>query len=161
MRIWWPYRKCGLFLLVAIVSFPVGLRAESASSVSGSPVGRWKTIDDKTGQPKAIVEIRESNGELEGRIVHLFRPPVPHPECIKCTGTRRNQPVLGMQILSGMRQVGSEWIGGRILDPEGGNLYRCTIILVDGGKALRLRGYIGLSIFGRTEKWLRMDRPKE
>lgn len=158
---WRPNRNCVLFLLVAIGFFPVCLRAEGASSAPDSPVGRWKTIDDKTGQAKAIVEIREANGELEGHIIQLFHPPVPHPECIKCTGALKNQPVLGMQILSGMRQAGSEWTGGHILDPESGNVYRCTITLVDGGKALRLRGYIGLSIFGRTEKWLRLESPKE
>src|SRR6185437_14194179 len=151
MRMRRPYRNCVLFLLVVVL--PVYLRAEGASSVPDSPVGRWKTIDDKTGQPKAIVEIREANGELEGRIVQLFHPPVPHPECIKCTGALKDKPVLGMQILWGMRHNGNEWTGGRVLDPESGKLYRCTMTLEDGGKTLRVRGYVGVSVFGRTEKW--------
>lgn len=125
------------------------------------PVGRWKTIDDKTGHAKAIVEIHESNGELNGRIVEIFHPPAPNPLCLKCTGALKNKPVMGMRILWGMRQNGSEWTGGRVLDPESGNIYRCTITLENGGKALRVRGYVGLSVFGRTEKWVRVEDRKE
>lgn len=161
MWVWHPYRNCVLFLLVAIVLFSVRIRAEGASSAPDSPVGRWKTIDDKTGQAKATVEIREANGELEGHIIQLFHPPVPHPECIKCTGALKNEPVMGMRILWGMRQNGSEWTGGHVLDPESGNIYHCTIAVEQSGKVLRLRGYVGLSVFGRTEKWLRLDNGTE
>ena len=154
---WHPYRNWVLFLLVAIMVLPICLRAEGASSAPDSPVGRWKTIDDKTGQAKAIVEIREANGHLEGHITQLFHPPVPHPQCIKCTGALKNKPVMGMRILWGMRQNGSEWTGGHVLDPESGNVYRCTIVVEQSGKVLHLRGYVGLSVFGRTEKWVRVD----
>lgn len=132
-----------------------------APAALDSPVGRWKTIDDKTGQAKAIVEIREMNGELEGRVVQIFHSPAPHPLCLKCTGALKNKPVMGMRILWGMRQNGREWTGGRILDPESGNVYRCTFTLVDAGKMLRVRGYVGLSVFGRTEKWVRVEDRKE
>lgn len=140
---------------------PVCVRAGGSSSAPNPPVGRWKTIDDKTGQAKAIVEIRDVNGELEGRVVQIFHPPAPNPLCLKCTGALKNKPVMGMRLLWGMRQTGAEWTGGHILDPESGDVYRCTMMLVDGGKTLRVRGFIGFSIFGRTEKWVRVEDRKE
>jgi uncharacterized protein (DUF2147 family) len=126
-----------------------------AGAAPDSPVGRWKTIDDQTRQVKSIVQIREINGELDGRIVQLFNPPVPHPRCIKCAGAFKNRLVLGMRILWGMRRQGNQWTGGRILDPENGEIYRCTITPENGGKVLQVRGYIGFSIFGRTQQWVR------
>lgn len=158
---WRPHRYCMPFLLLIIAALPLRVHADGAPSALNSPLGSWKTIDDKTGQPKAVVEVREANGEFEGYIVQLFNPPVPHPECIKCTGALKNKPVNGMRILWGMRQEGSEWTGGHILDPENGNVYRCTFTLDNGGKELRIRGYVGFSVFGRTEKWLRVEHPKE
>ena len=151
-----PHRICARLLLLAMMVPVCVPAADKAPAAFDSPVGRWKTIDDHSGQTKAIVEIREANGELEGRIVQLFHPPVPHPECIKCTGALKDKPVLGMQILWGMRHNGNEWTGGRVLDPESGKLYRCTMTLEDGGKTLRVRGYVGVSVFGRTEKWVRV-----
>ena len=156
-----PHRYYVPFLLLVFAVVPLHVQARGAPPALNSPIGSWKTIDDKTGQPKAIVEIREANGELEGHIVRLFNPPVPHPECVKCKGALKNQPVLGMQILSGMRQAGSEWTGGHVLDPETGNVYRCTFTLDNGGKELRIRGYVGFSVFGRTEKWVRVEYPKD
>lgn len=159
---WRPHLKGAWFLLLAIMVLPVCVPAAGgAQAASDSPVGRWKTIDDKTGQAKAIVEIRDANGELEGRIVQLFHPPAPNPLCLKCSGALKNKPVMGMRILWGMRRNGSEWAGGHVLDPESGNVYRCTMTLENGGKVLRLRGYIGFSVFGRTEKWVRVEDPKE
>jgi uncharacterized protein (DUF2147 family) len=144
-----------MLLIGAMASVPGHALAAAALH---SPVGRWKTVDDKTGQVKSIVEIRELDGELQGRIVKLFNPPVPHPLCIQCSGTFRNRPVLGMRILWGMRPEGNTWTGGRILDPENGEIYRCTMSLEKNGNVLDVRGYIGLSIFGRTERWLRVNR---
>jgi uncharacterized protein (DUF2147 family) len=157
MRLRLPRHGCTPLLLLLLALPLRASAADTATAAPDSPVGRWKTIDDHTGQAKAIVEIREDNGELDGRIVELFHPPSPHPLCIKCTGALKDKPVMGMQILWGMRRDGSDWTGGHILDPETGNIYRCTIAIENGGKALRLRGYIGLSIFGRTEKWVRLE----
>ena len=158
---WRLHRYCMPSLLLIIAVLLLRVQADGAPPALNSPVGSWKTIDDKTGQAKAIVEVREANSEFEGRIVQLFNPPVPHPECVKCAGARKDQPVLGMQILWGMRQTGSEWTGGHVLDPETGNVYRCTFTLDNGGKELRIRGYVGFSVFGRTEKWVRVEYPKE
>ncbi|MGH9605865.1 MAG: DUF2147 domain-containing protein [Terracidiphilus sp.] len=122
-----------------------------------SPAGRWKTVDDKTGQIKSIVQIREQNGTLYGTIEKIFNPPVRNPLCIACTGALKNRPLLGLQILWGLHKDGTVWSGGQILDPETGKIYRCYLALEDGGRKLRVRGYIGFSIFGRTEYWLRVE----
>jgi uncharacterized protein (DUF2147 family) len=157
MRLTLPRHSFALFLLIvfALPTPTPALAASGAGAAVSSPVGRWKTIDDHTGQTKAIVNIRDINGTLEGRIVKLFDPPAPDPLCLKCTGTLKNKPVMGMRILWGMRKAGNEWTGGQILDPESGNIYRCTITLDSSGNVLRVRGYIGVSIFGRTETWRR------
>lgn len=154
MRVKLPHRGWTVFLIWLLV-VPARAAAGAPDVAPGTPVGQWKTVDDKTGQVKSIVDIHEVNGELDGRIVKLFHPPVPHPLCIECSGPLKNRPVLGMQILWGMRKQNGEWTGGRILDPENGDIYRCTISVENGGKVLQVRGYIGFSIFGRTEHWVR------
>lgn len=124
-----------------------------------SPSGLWKTIDDSSGQPKGLVRIRESNGRFEGRIERIFPKPGedPAPKCDKCDGTRKNQPVLGMTILWGLAKQAADYQGGEILDPENGNIYRAKMTLIDGGKKLEVRGFIGLSLFGRSQIWLREE----
>ncbi len=120
-----------------------------------SPVGRWKTVDDTTGKVKSIVQIREENGKLYGTIEQLFDPPVPHPTCYLCTGDLKDRPLVGLQVLSGFVQDGEHWSGGQVLDPETGKIYSASLSIEDGGKKLRLRGYIGIQLLGRTEHWRR------
>jgi uncharacterized protein (DUF2147 family) len=124
-----------------------------------SPVGLWKTIDDNSGQPRGLVRIREINGRFEGRIEKIFPKPGddPAPKCDKCDGTRHNQPVLGMTILSGLTKQGEEYQGGEILDPETGKIYRVKMKVAEGGKKLEVRGFIGVSLFGRSQIWLREE----
>jgi uncharacterized protein (DUF2147 family) len=124
-----------------------------------SPVGLWKTIDDNSGQPKGLVRIREINGQFDGRIEKIFPKPGddPAPKCDKCDGARRNQPVLGMTILWGLAKQGEDYQGGEILDPENGKIYRAKMKLADGGKKLEVRGFIGVSLFGRSQIWLREE----
>jgi uncharacterized protein (DUF2147 family) len=139
--------------------------AASAFAVMGawaqetSPVGVWKTIDDATGKPKALVRISESHGELHGRIEKLFHDAGkdPNPKCEKCEGALKGQPVVGMTILTSMKKNGNAYIGGRILDPANGKVYNSTMALTDGGKKLEVRGYIGVPMLGRTQTWLREE----
>jgi len=149
-------------LLLAAFAPAQGFAAAAPASVLSSPVGRWRTVDDRTGQVKSIVRIREQNGTLYGTVEKVFNPPAPNPLCIACTGALKDRPVIGLQILWGLRKDsddknGDEWSGGWILDPETGRIYRCTLALEDRGRKLRVRGYIGFSIFGRTEHWLRVE----
>jgi uncharacterized protein (DUF2147 family) len=124
-----------------------------------SPIGLWKTIDDNTGQPRGLMRIREVNGQYEGKVEKIFSKPgeEPNPKCEKCEGNRRNQPVIGMTILWGLTKQGDEYQGGEILDPENGKVYRSRMKLVDNGKKLDVRGFIGFSLFGRSQIWLREE----
>jgi uncharacterized protein (DUF2147 family) len=122
-----------------------------------SPVGRWRTTDDKTGQAKSIIEITEMNGDLQGKVERVFSPPARsgNPLCDQCPGDRKHRPVVGMQILWGMKKEGDEYAGGRIFDPETGKTYRCKLRVIDGGKKLEVRAFVGFSLAGRTETWIR------
>jgi uncharacterized protein (DUF2147 family) len=142
---------------------PIGPRtleardSATATSPANSPVGKWKTIDDKTGKVKSIVAIREQDGRLYGTIETLFDPPVPHPTCYLCSGANKDQPLVGLQVLWAFHSDGSQWSGGQVLDPETGKIYRAWLSVEDGGRKLRLRGYIGIPLLGRTQYWVRAE----
>jgi uncharacterized protein (DUF2147 family) len=124
-----------------------------------SPVGLWKNIDDVSGKPKALIRISESNGVLQGKIEKLFRPAdqEQNPKCDKCTDARKDQPILGMVFMSGLKKDGDEYTGGEILDPDNGKVYKSKMELADGGKKLKVRGYIGVPMLGRSQTWLRQE----
>jgi uncharacterized protein (DUF2147 family) len=122
-----------------------------------SPAGLWKTFDDKTHKPRGTILIYEEKGIFFGRIESSFNPAELTERCYKCAGDRKDAPVIGLVILRGMIRHGSEFDGGDILDPETGSVYRCRFFLSDDGAKLFVRGYLGLSIFGRTQTWVRMD----
>lgn len=123
-----------------------------------SPAGRWKTIDDKTGRAKSILQIKEENGELTGKVLQVLESPAgAHPVCKPCEGDRKDQPVEGMTILWGAKKNGTSWDGGEILDPENGNIYHVSLTLVEGGQKLEVRGYIGIPVIGRSQTWQRQE----
>lgn len=126
-----------------------------------SPIGIWKTIDDETNKPKSLVEIFEKDGKLHGKVIKLFRGPDedPDPVCDKCDedDPRYNKKVIGMEILKGLeKDSDTEWEDGKILDPKNGSVYSCYIELVEPNK-LKLRGFIGVSLLGRTQYWHREE----
>lgn len=129
-----------------------------AAGEAGSPVGRWRTVDDRSGRPRAIVNIALRGGELHGAIEHLFPEPgqPPDPRCLRCPGDRRDQPVVGMVVLWGHRLEGGRWRGGRLFDPESGKEYRGQLWL-EGADRLKVRGYWGP--FYRTQTWYRVPDP--
>jgi uncharacterized protein (DUF2147 family) len=124
-----------------------------------SPVGLWKNIDDVSGKPKALIRISENKGALEGRIEKLFRPADQdqNPKCDRCEGVNKNQPIIGMVFMSGLTRSGDEYTGGQILDPDNGKVYKSKLTLVDGGKKLNVRGYIGVPMLGRSQVWVREE----
>ena len=135
-----------------------GLGLASAFAGEDSPVGTWKTFDDKTSRPKSIVRITEQDGELSGKVLHVLESPQgPHPLCRPCEGERKDQPVEGMTILWGAKKDGASWGNGRILDPENGRIYRVTLTPLDGGQRLEVHGYIGVSVIGRSQTWQRQE----
>lgn len=119
-----------------------------------TPVGRWKTTDDKTGKPKAIVQIYQENGKLYGKIEATLDPNA-KKVCEKCKDERKGQPIIGMVIVRGMAQKGGEFGGGDILDPDNGSVYRCKMRLQPDGNKLSVRGFIGFSLLGRSQTWTR------
>lgn len=128
-----------------------------AASGGGTPVGQWLVIGDQSGEAEAVVRISEREGTFEGRIVRILsRPGVdPNARCEQCPGERKNQPVNGLLILSGLRQRGDDYRDGDILDPDSGETYRCSLKLSADHRKLFIRGHIGISLFGRTQTWIR------
>ena len=118
-------------------------------------IGKWKTVDDKTKEAKSIVEVYENNGKIFGKIIEIFDPAKRNRKCDKCTGAESNKPVLGMVIIKGLEKDDAEYSGGKILDPETGNLYKCIIKLA-GKDKLEVRGYMGFAIIGRSQTWIRV-----
>jgi uncharacterized protein (DUF2147 family) len=135
------------------------LVTSAAWAQDASPVGVWKTIDDETGKPKSLVRITDNGGELRGKIEKLYREAGEdqNPKCDKCEDARKDQPIIGMTIITGMKKDGNEYNGGQILDPASGKIYKSTMSLNDGGKKLDVRGYIGLPMLGRTQTWVRAE----
>jgi uncharacterized protein (DUF2147 family) len=124
-----------------------------------TPVGVWKSIDDETGRERSIIRISENGGELSGVVEKIFDQPGDDPAhlCKKCSGELKDKPIVGMTILSGLKKNGDEWSGGEILDPKKGKTYRCKMRVIDDGSKLDVRGYIGISLIGRTQTWVRVE----
>jgi uncharacterized protein (DUF2147 family) len=141
-----------MFILIGILSF---LQIEASTLGNESPVGLWRTIDDKTGKPSAIIEIKLQESILTGKIVKTLNPDAP-AICEKCPGNRKNQPLIGLLIIRNLTQKSiAEWGNGYILDPDNGTEYKCKIKLIDDGNKMIVRGFIGISLLGRSQIWSR------
>ena len=142
----------GLILVAALTTLPV-------LAGDASPSGLWKNLDDVSGKPRALIRITESNGTLQGKIEKAFPGPTEdqNPRCHKCEGTNKDAPVVGLVILSGLTKEGDEYVGGQILDPDNGKVYRSKVRLIDDGKKLSVRGYIGVPMLGRSQTWVRQE----
>lgn len=144
--------QCGTFTLLFVLALPV-------SADQSSPVGLWYNIDDRTGQPRAEIRITEQDGVLTGRIERSLSPDPSKEEahCSKCTDDRKDQPLIGMEIIRGVRHSNDLWWeGGQILDPDNGKLYTVRLRVTEGNRSLLVRGYIGP--FFRTQTWHRIQR---
>jgi uncharacterized protein (DUF2147 family) len=135
------------------------LAAAPAPGQDPSPVGLWKTVSDDTGEPKAFVRIWAEGGKLSGKVEKLIVKPGedPHRRCEQCPGEKQNKPIVGMTILWDLTRDGESWAGGYILDPDNGKTYQCRLKVVDGGRHLEVRGFIGFSLLGRTQTWVRTE----
>lgn len=125
-----------------------------------TPVGVWKTIDDKTKSERAQIRITESGGVLTGRIEKLLAADAkPDSVCDKCEDDRKDKPIVGMEILRGVKKAAAEntWDGGTILDAAEGKVYKVRMQPADGGKKLEVRGYVGMPMLGRTQTWIRVE----
>lgn len=118
-----------------------------------SIVGEWETFDDVTGNKLSVVEIYKTRDQYFGKITHLFEDPI-DSVCDKCEGDNYNKPVVGLVIIENLIEDDDEFNNGTILDPNNGKTYKCYLEL-EGNNKLKLRGYIGFSVFGRTQYWQR------
>ncbi len=141
-------------LAAAALTLLVGAAARANDP---TPVGTWTTLDDASGKPRSTVRIWEADGKLQGRIESVVPEPDkdPVPRCTRCEGDRKDQPIVGMVVLWGLSRDGTRWTGGHVLDPDTGTVYRCALRPVDGGARLEVRGFVGLSLLGRTQTWVR------
>ena len=114
-------------------------------------------MDDETGKAKSIVEIYQEDGKVYGKIVELIDPSEPNPLCKECKGKLKDEPIIGLTVIDGLTADGDEYNGGSILDPNNGKSYKCYIVLEDDD-TLKVRGYIGFSLLGRTQYWIRQAR---
>jgi len=134
-------------LLITLLLFIFSANAQSI-------VGKWKTIDDETGEEKSIVEIYKKGDKYFGKIIDILNPEKKKKNCIKCSDYRKDQPVLGMEIIKDLKQDDNEFEDGTILDPENGKIYDCKIWLKDKN-TLNVRGYV--MFFYRTQEWIRVN----
>ena len=149
-------------LIKAIVGFSIA--CASLTTFAASIEGYWKSIDDRTGEQLSIVEIRKgADGRYHGKIA--YRYPVPGGaaliNCTKCPPPYTNQPLLGLEILSGFKEDPDKrnaYVDGKVLEAKSGKIYKGKANLSADGKRLRLRGYVGVSALGRTQVWIRTDK---
>ena len=130
--------------------------AAGSALAQSTPAGLWKTIDDETKVEKSLVRIIEAGGVLIGKVEKILSDKA-DAKCTECTDARKDQPVLGMTILEGVKKNPDEayWDGGTILDPNNGKTYRVRLTPKDGGKTLEVRGFIGP--FYRNQTWIRVE----
>ena len=134
--------------------------AAGTAFAQASPVGVWKTIDDKTKTERAQVRISESGGVLSGKIERLLAPDAKQDGvCDKCEDDRKDKPMIGLEIVRGVKKAEADntWDSGTILDAAEGKIYKVRLQLADGGKKLEVRGFIGAPILGRTQVWNRVE----
>ncbi len=143
------------FLALTIL---LGALPGAASAAPPSVTGTWQQFDEDTGALQALVTITEHGGVVEGVVTKLF--PIPgepaNPVCADCKGAKKDRPVLGMKVIERMKRASDgSYDGGVITDPESGTEYRCHLSLSEDGKLLEVRGFVGVSLFGRTQEWKR------
>ena len=145
----------------AVLGLVLACTAIASAAQSASPAGAWKTIDDATKKEKSVVRIVDSGGVYSGRIEKLLESTMaPDAVCKECTDDRKDKPVVGLLIVRNMKQSADDksvFEGGDILDPANGKVYKAKMKLVDNGAKLEVRGFVGISLLGRTQTWIRSE----
>jgi uncharacterized protein (DUF2147 family) len=150
------FRAAGTFLIIQVML--IASTAIQADPNAPTAAGVWRQVDE-SGKVGALVTITREGNVFVGRLSRLFLEPGddPNPICENCPGEKHNQPFLGLVFIEGMKQSGLDYNGGTVLDPETGKIYNAKMSLSPDGNKLTVRGYLGLSIFGRSQTWTRVE----
>lgn len=138
-----------VFLTTVILTISISLNAQTI-------FGKWYSTNDETGKVDSVIEMYEKDGKAYAKIIEIKEPSRQKAVCELCEGANKNKPILGLEILTGLEKDGDEWSGGEILDPRNGKIYKSYIKLVKDNK-LKIRGYIGFSLLGKTKYWKRAE----
>jgi uncharacterized protein (DUF2147 family) len=149
----------GRLAALVLCSLAIAVTAVSRTQAPGddSPAGTWNQYDDKKGDLRSVIRIEIAGAELVGTIVKaVLRPGEPaNPTCDKCPGEFKDKPIEGLRFMWGLEGKGRQWDGGQVLDPDDGKVYRVKLKLSEDGRTLEVRGYVGISMFGRSQRWTR------
>jgi uncharacterized protein (DUF2147 family) len=148
-----------LYKFMLVIAFGIGGQAMAATA---DITGLWQQIDEKSGQVHSLLHIEIKAGEAGATIVKGYpvlagRQLEPNPLCRICPGEFKNKPLIGMRLMWGLKGEGGDWDGGKILDPDEGKIYDVKLGLSEDGSNLDVRGYLGVSVFGRTQTWRRFN----
>lgn len=147
-------------LVVLLVTLAASLPAAAADARLASPVGLWQPLDS-AGKPEGLIRIFETNGLYYGRIEPSSADDDRNARCTRCTDDRHDQPIIGLVLLRHLKPQNGEYVGGDILDPDTGRIYGCTLRLTNGGREAIMRGFLGISLLGRSQTWRRVtSRPR-
>jgi uncharacterized protein (DUF2147 family) len=147
-----------LMLMLVSAAVSVGASVISVPAAEPSAVGLWEQVDEKSGKPESWFRIQEKNGVYEGTIVKIFFKPGEDPNwvCDKCEGDERGRPVLGLALIKGMQRTGTSYENGTIMDPRDGSVYSALMKIAPDGQKLEVRGFLGISLLGRSQIWNRL-----
>lgn len=149
-----PFFFLSLLLLVLSNSiFATTLVSHSAVA------GYWQTIDPETNIPSSVIRVKRVGTSYEGSIAKIYVENHHRATdiCHACKGRQKNKPMLGLTIITRMKCSVYACHDGKILDPRDGKLYHASMMLINNGKQLKVRGYIGIPLFGRTVVWNRLS----
>ncbi|PWG04493.1 DUF2147 domain-containing protein [Polaribacter aquimarinus] len=138
-------KKTLFTLLIFTMSFSI-----NAQSI----FGKWHSTNEDTGEIDSVIEVYKKDGKAYAKIIEIKNPDRKNAVCDLCEGKNNNKPILGLNILTGLEKDDDEWSGGKILDPRNGKIYKCYIKLEEPNK-LKIRGYIGFALIGKTAYWTR------
>ncbi len=146
----WERMLC--LVMACLFSCVVG----ATESLPITPEGLWTTVSDKTHKPRSVVRLYQHKGKLYGKIVRIYSEKGDKGVCLKCPEPFKNQKIIGLRFLWDLKLIArNQWGKGEILDPKSGRIYRCKMTLSADGKKLDVRGFLGISLFGRTQTWLK------
>jgi uncharacterized protein (DUF2147 family) len=146
------FRRLAYIALIGLCT----ISAAGAADLS-TAAGWWQPIDGKTGEPLGLINIYQDHGLFFGRIEPSSPSDDRSRKCTRCPDERRDQPIIGLVLIRNMRQQGDEYVGGDIVDPDTGWIYGCKFRLIDDGRKMVMRGYFGISLFGRSQIWKRVE----